>query len=69
LKEFVRKVEASEKGSNSSSDYSDNEEDGILVMAEEKARRFRELPPEFDGEAGPSTQRRREDQSNNDGIG
>jgi len=37
LKKFVCKVEASEKGGNSSSDYSDNQEDGIPVMAGEKA--------------------------------
>jgi len=34
-------------------------------MAGEKARRFSELPSEFDGEAGPATQRRRTDEGNN----
>ena len=68
LKEFVHKVEASVKGGYSSRDYSDNEEDGIPVMAGEKARRFSELPPEFDGQAGPSTQRRIEEKSDHDGI-
>jgi len=37
-------------------------------MVGEKARQFSELLPEFDGEAGPSTQRRREDESDDDGI-
>jgi len=57
LMRFILKVEDDE-------DY--DEEDGLSeidapVMAGERARRFSELPPEFDGEAGPASQRPRTD--------
>jgi len=57
LMRFIQKVVDDE-------DY--DEEDGLSeidapVMAGERARRFSELPPEFDGEAGPASQRPRND--------
>ncbi|RPA90538.1 hypothetical protein L873DRAFT_433031 [Choiromyces venosus 120613-1] len=48
-------------------DGKDDEDDSDLseveapVMAGERTRRFSELPPEFDGEAGPASQRQRTD--------
>ncbi|RPA91059.1 hypothetical protein L873DRAFT_1820083 [Choiromyces venosus 120613-1] len=42
-------------------DDSDLSEVEVPVMAGERAPRFSELPPEFDGEAGPASQRQRTD--------
>jgi len=54
LMKFVKKVsEDEEEEGESDSDL------GAPVMAGERARRFSELPEEFDGEAGPASQRPR----------
>jgi len=41
----------------------EEEEEAVPVMAGEKARRFSELSSEFDGEAGPATQRCRHEEA------
>ena len=52
---FIRKVSEDED-----TDNNDNSVDeDAHVMAGERARRFSELPPEFDGEEGPTRQRQR----------
>jgi len=55
LMKFVTEVKESEDDE-SDSGFSDID---APVMAGERARRFSDLPPEFDGEAGPASQRQR----------
>jgi len=68
LKRFVYKIgNASGRDSNdvdsSEEEEEEEEEEAAPVMAGEKARRFSELSPEFGGETGPATQRRKADES------
>ena len=63
LEEFVKRVTELDIGDHLESGtdgYSSNEEDDVAavpVMAGERARRFSDLPREFEGEAGPASQR------------
>jgi hypothetical protein len=70
LKEFVHRVEEVDRGDNhwSRCDNSDDDDEIAPVMAGERARRFSELPPEFDGEPGPSGQRRKIANNDNDNV-
>ena len=54
LMKFIKKVE--QEDDESDSDFSDI---NAPVMAGERARRFSDLPPEFNGEVGPASQRQR----------
>ena len=71
LKKFVCKIEKVDEGDDLDSDGTDSEweeeeEEGVPVMAGERARRFSELPPEFDGEEGPASRRRRTQEDDDD---
>ncbi|KAG0135427.1 hypothetical protein HOY82DRAFT_536723 [Tuber indicum] len=58
LMEFVHRLPARDS---QGEDEDDSESDAAIpVMAGERARRFSELPPEFEGEAGPASQRQRQ---------
>ena len=73
LKKFVCKTEKIDEGDHNESDGTDSEyeeeeeeeeeEEAAPVMAGEKARQFSELSPESDEEAGPATQGRRTEES------
>jgi len=56
LMKFVTKVADEDEDDESDGDFSDTE---AQVMAGERARRFSDLPPEFDGKEGPASQRQR----------
>ncbi|KAG0128250.1 hypothetical protein HOY82DRAFT_612196 [Tuber indicum] len=58
LMKFVHKLaETDDSDNDDHGDGSDSGERGVPVMAGERARRFSELPADFDGEEGPATQR------------
>jgi len=65
LEEFVKRVTELDIGDHLESgtdSYSSNEEDDVAavpVMGGERARRFSDLPQDFEGEAGPTSQRPR----------
>ena len=63
LKQFVNRIEKVDRGDSLESDGTDEtdkeDEDPVPVMAGERARHFSDLPPEFDGDPGPSSQHRR----------
>jgi len=65
LTEFVCKigeVDGDDYDESDGTEEEEEEEEAAPVMAGEKARRFSELSSEFDGEAGPATQRRRHEE-------
>ncbi|RPA89675.1 hypothetical protein L873DRAFT_616885 [Choiromyces venosus 120613-1] len=62
LMEFVHEVSESGDGDG------DGNEEGEPVMAGERAHRFSELPPELDGEPGPSSRRPRIDNNDEDYV-
>jgi len=65
LTEFVCKIEevhGDDCDESDGTEEEEEEEEAAPVMAGEKARRFSELLSEFDGEAGPATQRRRHEE-------
>ncbi|KAG0135514.1 hypothetical protein HOY82DRAFT_536688 [Tuber indicum] len=58
LMKFVHKLAETDDSDNDDyGDGSDSSERGVPVMAGERARRFSELPADFDGEEGPAAQR------------
>jgi len=63
VRQFVNHVEEVDRGDHLESDGTDelfeDDDDVVPVMAGERARRFSELPPEFDCEPRPARQRRR----------
>ena len=55
----VREADIDDRCASDRSEEEDDEEDAVPVMAGERARRFSDLPPEFDGETGPASRRQR----------
>jgi len=55
----VREADIDDHYVSDGSEEEDDEEDAVPVMAGERARRFSDLPPEFDSETGPASRRQR----------